>query len=85
MPERPRSPLDSSGIHVLAKCYNCDSKALELVQAATAVMAASPIYRCKQCGHVDWLELPRGAPQSRCGDGSTAAFSQLSSSHSEQE
>jgi uncharacterized Zn finger protein len=60
MPERPNGPLESSGLPHNITCFNCESGETELVPNETPALIGLRIYRCKQCGHVDWAEQAPG-------------------------
>lgn len=60
MSEAPDGPLDGSGTRALIVCYHCASSATELVGLENPVLAGARIYRCRQCGYIDFVEQPSG-------------------------
>jgi predicted RNA-binding Zn-ribbon protein involved in translation (DUF1610 family) len=60
MPERPNDGPLPGGNSQTVKCPNCESGETKLVRTETPALMGDRIYRCVQCGHVDWVELPPG-------------------------
>ncbi len=57
VPDGPRGHTAPTSANV--NCFGCGSGSTELLEYELLV-GAPRIYRCSQCGYVDWVELPPG-------------------------